>query len=204
MPAEKGARLIADEIVREAREKASGIFEAARREAKTILDAARFGVKEREEQLVAEARVRGKSLYEEMLAEGRMRVKKEVLQRREEMLGEVFREAEKELRAYAASERYKRDLVGIAIDACKKLGSKGVAIYANKRDLELLKKSVGELSRGAGADISFGEPIQTMGGVRVGTPDKKVEIDGTFEGKVRREFETLRAKVAKVLFEGSP
>jgi V/A-type H+-transporting ATPase subunit E len=54
-----------------------------------------------------------------------------------------------------------------------------------------------------GVNVSFGEPIQTIGGVRVGTPDGKIEIDETFDGKMRREFEALRVKVAKVLFEGS-
>ena len=51
--------------------------------------------------------------------------------------------------------------------------------------------------------VSLGEPIQTIGGVKVGTADGKIEIDETFEGRMRREFEGLRVKVAKVLFEGS-
>lgn len=203
MPAEKGARLIADEIVREAREKASEIFEAVRREAKTILDAARFGVKEKEEQLMAEARVRGKSIYEEMLAEGRMRAKKEVLRRREELLNEVFEEAEKELRAYAASKGYESDLIKITVDACKRLGSGSVVICANKRDLGLLKRREEELSREAGAAVSFGEPIPTIGGVKVRALDGTIEVDSTLEGKMKRDFEVLRVRVAKLLFEGS-
>ena len=194
---------MADEIVREAREKASGIFEAARREARGILDSARSALKEREEQLMAEARARGKGLYEEMLARDRMKAKREILERREEIIDEVFKEAEKELQAYAESEKYKRDLVRIAIGACKGLGSEEVVIYANKRDLEFFKKSWEELTRKAGVKISLGEPIRTIGGIRVGTPDKKMEVDATFEGKMRREFGALRTKMAKVLFEGS-
>ena len=203
MPVEKGARLVADEIVREAREKASKIFEDARKEAKTILDAARFGVREKEEQLMAEARARGKSVYEGLLAEGRMRAKREVLNRREELLGEVFEEAEKKLRAYAASKEYNRDLIRITVDVCKRLGSSEVVVYANKRDLELLKRQGDEISRKAGIAISFGEPIKTVGGVRVRALDGTVEVDGTFEGRMKREFEALRVRVAKVLFEGS-
>jgi len=138
-----------------------------------------------------------------MLAGGRMRAKKEVLKRREELLGEVFEEAEKKLRAYVMSEKYRQDLVRIAIDACKRLGSKDVVIYANERDLKLLKKSTDEVSLRAGVNISFGKPIQTVGGIRVGALDKTVEMDSTFDGKMKREFEALRAKVAKLLFAGS-
>lgn len=39
--------------------------------------------------------------------------------------------------------------------------------------------------------------------MRVGTPDGKMEIDDTLEARMNREFEALRIKVAKVLFEGS-
>ncbi|MDI6819586.1 MAG: V-type ATP synthase subunit E family protein [Candidatus Hodarchaeaceae archaeon] len=207
MPADKGAQLIVDEILKEAGEKSARIIEAARREAKTILDAARFTAREEGEREVEEAKAVGKQTYEAMLAEGRMRAKKEVLRRREELVNEVFRGAKGRLVEYTSSEKYERDLIRIAIGACKKLGSDNSVIYANKRDLKLLKKNEGELARVVAADrpvsISFGEPIQTIGGVRVGTPDRKMEVDDTLEARMEREFEALRVRVAKILFEGS-
>ena len=208
MPAEKGAQLIADDILKEAKEKAAGIVRAAKKESRTLLDAARFGAKEEEEREIKEARVQGKHVYDGVLAEGRMKAKREMLQKREELINEVLREAEKKLQAHTSSKEYEKDIIRIATRACERLGSKEVVIRANRRDLKFLEKSKDVITRELGggektADISFGEPIQTIGGVRVGTPDGKIEIDETFEGKMRREFETLRVKVAKVLFEGS-
>ena len=208
MPAEEGAKLIIDDIVKEAKKKAAEVVQAAKREAATMLDAARLGAREEEEHKLKEARARGKQVYEEVMAEGRMKAKKDVLQKREGLIGDVFKEAEERLRAHVASKRYKEDIARIALSACRKLGSGDVVVRANRRDLKLLEsfkeQMARELSGGEKTvNISFGEPIQAIGGVRVGTPDGKVEIDETFEGRMRREFEVLRVKVAKVLFEGS-
>jgi len=208
LPAEKGAQLIADDIINEAKEKAADIVRRAKKEARTLLDAARFGAKEEMGHEMKEARAQGKHVYDGVLAEGRMKAKREMLQKREELINEVFREAEKKLQAQTSSKKYAEDLIHITVGACKKLGSEKVIIRANRRDLKLLEKSKDTITRELGGgekavNISFGAPIQAIGGVRVRTPDGKIEIDETFEGKMRREFETLRVKIAKVLFEGS-
>lgn len=207
MPVEKGAQLIAEDILKEAKEKAARIIHDAKKEAHTLLDAARFGAREEEEHEVKEARARGKQVYEEVLAEGRMRAKRDILQRREELITEVLKEAEDKLRAYALSKKYEANLIRIAVGACKKLGLDKVVIRANPRDMKLLTESKNKIEQELGGDkksvaVSFGEPIQAIGGVRVGTPDGKVEIDETLEGMMRREFENLRVKIAKILFEG--
>ncbi len=208
MPAEKGAKLIVDDILKEAKEKAAEVIRAAKREAATMLDAARLGAKEEEGHELEKARARGKQGYEEVMAEGRMRAKKDMLQKKEGLISDVFKEADERLRAHVASKRYKEDLARIAVGACRKLDSGDVVVRANRRDLKLLESFKEQMARELRGgkktvNISFGEPIQAIGGVRVATPDGKVEIDETFEGRMRREFEVLRVKVAKILFEGS-
>ncbi len=197
-----------EEILREASEQAAGIVSAAKKEAITILHAARFTAKEEEERDTKEAQARGKRVYEEVLMDGKTKARKEALQKREETINEVFREVEKKLQKYVLSKKYKGDLIRLAINSCKKLGSNKIAIYANERDARVLKKAQKRITRalstkGATASISFGKPIQAIGGVRVATADRKVEIDDTFEGRMRRDFDILRVKVARLLFEGS-
>ncbi len=196
-----------EEILREASEQAASIIAAAKKEATTILHAARLTAREEEARWIKEAQVRGTQVYEEVLAEGKIRAKKEVLQKREEIIDEVFKEVEKKLGKYAASKKYKQDLIKLAIDSCKKLGAGQVVIRANKQDLRTLKRSRSKIaravSRGASISVSFGEPITVIGGVKVSTADGKVEIDDTFEGKLRREHDILRTKIARLLFEGS-
>jgi V/A-type H+-transporting ATPase subunit E len=197
-----------EEILREASERAADIVTAAKKEATTVIHAAGFTAKEEEEREVKEAQARGERIYEEVLIDSKIKAKKEALQKREEIINEVFREAEKKLRKYTSSKKYQADLIRLAIDSYKKLGSNQVVIYANERDLRTLKRAQKRITqalstKGATVSVSFGRPIQAIGGVRVATADGKVEIDDTFEGRMRRDFDTLRVKVARLLFEGS-
>jgi vacuolar-type H+-ATPase subunit E/Vma4 len=208
LSAGKGVRLIVEDIIREADEKAAEIVKAADKEAKTLLNAARFEARQNEELESQKARTRGGQIRDEILAEGRLRAKKELLQRREEIINEVFKEADRKIREYTSSKKYEADLLMIAIETSKELGSENIIIYANQLDLRLLEKSRDQIAHELGEskkliNISFGEPIQTSGGIKVGAPDRRIEIDETFDGRIKRHFEALRVKVAKVLFEGS-
>ena len=68
MPAEKGARLIVEAVLKEASDESAQIIAAAEGEAKALLDAERLAVKEESDLETKEARVRGKLVYEEVLA----------------------------------------------------------------------------------------------------------------------------------------
>lgn len=206
MPIEKGAQFIVEDILREAKEKAAKIIRDAKKEARIILDAAQLSAKENKEQEIKNAKTRGGNIRERILAESRMRIKKEILQKREELINETFKKAEANFRKYSLSPKYEKDMLRITISAIEKLGAREVVILANRRDLKILEKYKDQITREFGekhVHVSFGKPIQTTGGVRVIAPDFKIEVDETFEGNMRREFETLRIKVAKILFEGS-
>ncbi len=194
---------MAEEVLREASERATAMIAAAKKEAATILDAARFTAREEEARELKEAQVKGWRAYEEVMAKGRIEVKKVALQRREEVMNEVFREAEEKLRKYAASNKYRGDLVRLAIGSCKKLGTGQVLISANERDLRVLRRARARIARALlveVAGVSFGEPIQAIGGVRVTSADGRIEIDDTFDCRLRRELDVMRVKVARLLF----
>jgi V/A-type H+-transporting ATPase subunit E len=203
---EKGVALIVEDILKEAREKADEIIRKAKREANKEIETTHSMIEKEEERELGRAYIEGKKIYEELMSERRMKAKKDMLQRKEEIIGEVFKKAEEKLRAHVSSEEYKEDLTRIAIDACKKIGSSDVIIMGNEQDIEhlqqLKERVVRELSScGSQAKISLGEPIKVTGGVRVKTADGKIELDETFEGRMKREFEALRVEVARILFE---
>ncbi len=201
MSNKEGAQLIVEEILREADIKSAQIIADARKEAKTLLNDAQLKAKGEEERAIKEAQARGEQVYDEVLAEGRIKAKRETIQRKEEILNEVFKRVESRLRKYTSSKKY--NVVDFAIKTCKKLGAEKVVIYANKRDLSQLRKSKDKIARSItrdGAKIYFGKPINTVGGVRVSTRDGRVEIDDTFEGRLKRGFDSLRVKAARILF----
>ena len=208
MPAEKGAKLLAEDILKEAEEKAATIIKEAKEQANAIIDAARINAEEEEKRKLAEATAKGQQIYREILAQVKVEAKKEILKKKELLIKEAFKEAEERLRKHSLAAEYKEDLIRITVNACKKLDATDVVITANQRDLKTLKSSKEtierELERGnRKIKISFGEPIQTAGGVRVKTADGRIEVDETFEGIIQKQFELLRVKVAKILFEGS-
>ncbi len=208
MPADAGAQLIVKDILDEASGKASDIVRAAKKEAQTILDATKFDNKEEETSEMKKAQDQGRRIQDEITAEGRTRARRELLKKREELIDGIMKDAQKKLENYAASEKYEKELVKTVLSACKKLDSAQVIVQANRRDLKILEKSKGQMLKELGGDekaasVSFGEPIQAIGGVRVAVQDFKIEVDETFDGKLRREMESLRVKIAKVLFEGS-
>jgi V/A-type H+-transporting ATPase subunit E len=202
LPVEKGAQRIIDDILREAKEESAKIIAAAKTEAKTLLDAAHLRARESEEFELKKAREQGKQIYDQMLAEGRMRARREMLQKREEMINEVFRKTEGLLKKHVSSREYEKNLVRMVVDACKKLGSREAVIRVNRRDLKTLEGEREKLAKELGEGFTLGDPIQTIGGVRTETPDGKIVIDETFENRMKRGFESLRIKVAKILFEG--
>jgi V/A-type H+-transporting ATPase subunit E len=208
LSAEKGAKLLAEDILKEAEEKAATIIKEAKEQANAIIDAARINAEEEEKRKLAEATAKGQQIYREILAQAKVESKKEILKKKELLIKEAFKEAEERLRKHSLAAEYKEDLIRITVNACKKLDATDLVITANQRDLKTLKSSKEtierELERGnRKIKISFGEPIQTAGGVRVKTADGRIEVDETFEGIIQKQFELLRVKVAKILFEGS-
>jgi len=208
LSAEKGAKLLAEDILKEAEEKAATIIKEAKEQANAIIDAARINAEEEEKRKLAEATAKGQQIYREILAQAKVEAKKEILKKKELLIKEAFKEAEERLRKHSLAAEYKEDLIRITVNACKNLDATDVVITANQRDLKTLKSSKEtierELERGnRKIKISFGEPIQTAGGVRVKTADGRIEVDETFEGIIQKQFELLRVKVAKILFEGS-
>ena len=205
MPEEEGTQLIVEEILKEASDESARIIASAKAEAKKSLDATRSKAKGEEDRVISEAKARGELVYNEVFAEGRMRAKRETIQKKEEILNVVLKSAEGKLQRYSLSKRY--NVVELAVEACKKLDSENMVIHANEKDLVKLRKSGGKIAKAVApygvVEISFGDPLETVGGVRVSTSDGKIEIDDTFEGKLRRKMDDLRVKAAGVLFGGS-
>lgn len=203
MRTERGADLIARDILDKAEKEGAEMIQAARKEAEAILNAARLSAGEESERQKDEIKVLAERLREEILAKGRMAAKRELLEKREELISRILEQAKKELHAFTDSKKYKDVLLKIAVDACEKVGSRAVVLKANRRDLDFLKRSKRKMERMLkGWRISFGRPIETIGGVRAGSEDGAVEVDETFEGRLNRQLESLRVEVAKLLFEG--
>lgn len=206
MQAEKGARLLAEDILKEAEQKAALIIQEVNHQANAIIDSAKINAEEEEKLKLKEAEGKGHQMYAEILAQAKVEARKELLREKEQIIQKVFKEAEEKLRKHTLAPGYKEDLIRITVEACRELGTSEIVIRANERDLETLRSLKNTVARELMADnknisISLGEPIGATGGVKVAAADGKIEIDETFEGKIQRLADALRVRVAKLLFE---
>ena len=203
MRAEKGAALLAEEILSEAKREADRIIREARHESETILGSAKITAKERWLQITRETESEGARMRDQILAEGRMRARREFLQKREQLIEQGLQEIRRALQKYVSSAEYSKYLLKLAERTCKELGSDKVVLRANKRDTKILEKKLDEISKKTGKEVSLGKPISAIGGIRAETPDGLIVADETLDSLLRREQERLRVEIAKALFEGA-
>lgn len=194
----EGSKRIVEDILAEARKREREILESAEKETQTILQAAEISGREEGENLLKQGRKRAEEVYREGVMAGRLESRRHVLERRERLLREVFQEARKKLQEFTASKGYAEWMQERIEEAASVLGRE-LLIEAREEDLGLLDRLRPRL-RERGVEIKVGSPIRCLGGFRASSPDRRMQLDQTLDGRLERLGEEARIKVARVLF----
>ncbi|CAD5243228.1 V-type ATP synthase subunit E [Thermococcus camini] len=200
-----GAELIIQEINREAEQKIQYILSEAQKEAEQIKEEARKRAEARAEWIMRKAQTQAEIERQRIVANARLEVRKKRLAVQEELIQEVIT-ALRERLAELPDEEYFPMLVDLAVQAVGELGSESVVVRSNERTLKLLSERADEFRKSLGErlgreiEVSLGEPVGTIGGLVVETPDGAVRVDNTFEARIERFEGELRAEIAKALF----
>ncbi|WP_148883030.1 V-type ATP synthase subunit E [Thermococcus aciditolerans] len=200
-----GAELIIQEINREAEQKIQYILSEAQKEAEQIKEEARKRAEARAEWIMRKAQTQAEIEKQRIVANARLEVRKKRLAVQEELIQEVIT-ALRERLAELPDEEYFPMLVDLAVQAVGELGSESVVVRSNERTLKLLSERADEFRKALGErlgreiEVSLGEPIGTIGGLVVETPDGAVRVNNTFEARIERFEGELRAEIAKALF----
>ncbi|AEK73199.1 V-type ATP synthase subunit E [Thermococcus sp. 4557] len=200
-----GAELIIQEINREAEQKIQYILSEAQQEAEKIKEEARKRAEARAEWIMRKAQTQAEIEKQRIVANARLEVRKKRLAVQEELIQEVIT-ALRERLAELPDEEYFPMLVDLTVQAVEELGSESVVVRSNERTLKLLSERADEFRKALGErlgreiDVSLGEPVGTIGGLVVETPDGAVRVDNTFEARIERFEGELRAEIAKALF----
>ena len=114
----------------------------------------------------------------------------------EKAVGEVFDLAAKRISS-ATGASQERALAGLIREGLEVIGSRARVSCAAK-DRRAVAEAVKKV--GGKATVSLDEePIETIGGVVLATPDGTVRFDNTFEARLERMRPTLRKEVASLL-----
>ena len=199
----RGLASITKEILEDAERDARNIISRAEAEAERILKHAKEEAERRYEEIVRKGKERIKDKKRQAISLFELETKNNLLEAKEEIIEEVYDEAIKRLRQYTLTEEYTNCIFRLIREASRQINSDALIIRLNERDHQILtKKRLDELSRKLGVKIiKSDEKINCTGGVVVTSIDGKIIVDNTFENRLRILKDSLRTKIAKILFE---
>jgi vacuolar-type H+-ATPase subunit E/Vma4 len=195
-PQTDGFRKLVDAVFEEARVKSESIMnEAAQRATAILEESEKYSTKHCEEILdsyrdIAEIEPRKEISKSEI--EARMNL----LKLKESYVERVFEEARKRLQAYAETPEYRTLMLESLRDPSKSVVAGEVVM--NESDIKKLGEDAIRHAVGAGVEIK-GHPVG-VGGFIIMSKDKKVSVDRTIDSILNQEKQTLRGKIADLLF----
>jgi len=130
-------------------------------------------------------------------------VKNRLLKTKEELVEEAFERVQKRLRKYVSTEDYERCLLRLITEAARQINSERLIVELNEKDRRKLnEKDLLKISEKVGAKLAKSEKIvDCIGGAIVKSSDGKITVDNTFENRLKTLKNSLRARIAKILFE---
>ncbi|NJE26226.1 V-type ATP synthase subunit E [Thermococcus sp. MV5] len=201
----EGAKLIIEEINREAEQKIKYILEEAEHKADEIKKEAERRAKAKADWIIRKAQTQAELEKQRIIANARLEVRRKKLALQEELIKEVI-DSIKERLASIPEEEYLEVLKGLIVEGIQELGEEKVVLSSNERTLSLIEEHLEEIKGivkekiGKDVEISLGDPLETLGGVIIQNSTKTIRIDNTFETRMERLQSELRAKIAKILF----
>jgi len=194
---------IAKEILEDAEKEAENILRRAEAQARRILEEAEKEAEKKYRLIMRKGEDKIRIKEQQMITLFEVEVKNRLLQAKEELVEEAFERALNRLREYVLTEDYWECLLKLIAEAGRQINSEKLIVELNKRDHQkLTEEDLHELSEKIGVKLEKSEKvIDCIGGVIVKSFDGKVVVDNTFENRLRTLKNSLRAKIADILFE---
>ncbi|RSL91015.1 V-type proton ATPase subunit E [Fusarium oligoseptatum] len=138
-----------------------------------------------------------------------------VLGARQELLDSIFEDAQKKLAEGAKDKgKYQKVLKGLVLEGLYALNEPELQVRARKKDYDVVKKAIDEASKEfkkqLGKDVTVklqeDQPLADgiAGGVVIISGDGKIDIDNTFEARLRLLEDSAAPAVREALFGKNP
>lgn len=192
----EGFRKLVDAVLEEARAKSESIMnEAAQRAAVVFEESQKFSLKRCDEMLnsyreIAEIESRKEISTSEI--DARM----QLLRLKESYVERVFEEVRKRLQVFVETPEYKR----LMLDGLHTLASSTVTGELLMNDGDIKKLGEETIKRVIGGDVEIKKHPVGIGGFIIISKDKRTSVDRTIDSILNQEKQTLRGKIADLLF----
>ncbi len=201
----EGAKLIIEEINREAEQKIRYILSEAEKQADEIKAKAEKRARAKAEWIIRKAQTQAEIEKQRIIANAKLEIRKKRLALQEELISEVLRSLKERLAALSKDEYFKV-IMDLMLQAVRELGEEKIRVSSNETTLQLVAEKIDEIkaflkeNTGMEVSIELGDKIETIGGVLVENADRTIRVDNTFEARIERLESELRSRIAKVLF----
>lgn len=195
----RDGELQAEKILEEAEQEAARIVEQKKEEAK------RKAWEDRGDAVQA-AEAEAKRIIESSTVGARPKARLVIVEEKQKLLDQVFREVKDRLREYVRSPEYNRFLEALIRDASIAANGGKLELLLSKQDagralpLRNIAKMVAEATGKDTALTISTERLNTTGGAIVTTSNRKITIDASMESIVERKRRELEPKMAQILF----
>jgi V/A-type H+/Na+-transporting ATPase subunit E len=192
-------------IIQEAQGEAQQIVESAQTQAQIIYQEAESQVKAEGNVILERARKKADTLRSQTEASARIDAQKLKLQRREQLLAQVFDRAREQLASATQWPDYDQVARQLVRDAVAHLGSDNILVRTDPQTKKVLTPDVlADLATETGVYIRPGEPLAEGTGIILETPDGHCRYDNRLETRLARIHSSLRSSVYRILTGGEP
>jgi vacuolar-type H+-ATPase subunit E/Vma4 len=186
---ESEAKAEAKQIRTNAQAKAEEIRQRARQQAGTVRN-----------EILARAQQEADRLRGQVIATTQMKARTLELDHREKLLDGVFDAARQQLPSIEQWSEYNQIALKLLQEAVQQLGASKVQVRADDQTQKVLaKKTLEQLSKDLGAEISLGKPLDQGLGIISETVDGHLQYDNTLETRLDRLQNGLRSPVYRIL-----
>jgi len=181
-------RMEAQNIIKEAEEKAQEEIEKARKQRETKLQEEKHKMLEEAEEEAAR-----------IVAQASIKARQKLSIAKNDVITKIIDKVKQELSEFSSDENYFLNLIREAIDA---LGADKSRIYVSPKDVSMVRKFL-ERDKELASKIMEIKEDNFLGGVIAEDVDGKLRIDNTYETRLEMLLPKLLPEISKELFEAT-
>ncbi|MDG6898918.1 MAG: hypothetical protein JRN24_04170 [Nitrososphaerota archaeon] len=192
----KAASATLEKVAGEFEKEAMADLEAARKDTLDRVEAARKETAEAVAKILETSVKQSESVKRQIIGAAELEARNIQLKSLEKAVNEAFEAAKKQVSEVEGA-AHERALAGLIQEGLDMIGLHA-KVQCSSKDRKAAMAAVKRLDSKAKVTIET-EPVETLGGVVLSTPDGSIRFDNTFEARLERMRADLRKEVAAVL-----
>lgn len=183
------AKKIIEQIKKDAKKEIDEIKKDAEKQAQIIIDEAKKQANLEAEKILQNGEKQSKNIHRIILSKTNQDIKKDIMNIKEKIIEKCFVKAHQKLSMIKGKD-YEDTVTKYLEDGLKKLGRECIILTSRSEDKEIIKK----------LGLNSAGQIEASGGIKLVSKDKRIILDYTFDGILKRDKDKIRNNVGKLLF----